>query len=271
MSKIYVSAFLALIILSGTATGAEDLEHPLPDVKMQKKLPELGFVKGNYYLILSGGAALSPPEGSFIRHEQIYDDTLNLQIILGQVRNIEPLSSAPPLVKSSQYESGGIFGFSFEYALFNHFGIGASIMATEVWSSRPHTIQDPRDGKYYLLPFGQHEELQLSLGAAVLDFNYHLLNAKKFDPFLTVHGGPAFAHGIGHNSYIMDLYRQNNQIHNGRGFAYGASMGFNFYFNNEAGIRPEVKYLRYDFHSDEFSNRSYYNTFLSVGFFMVGI
>ena len=232
---------------------------------------KVGFEQGAFYFFGWAGLDLSAPNGSFIRHEKLYDKTQYWQIISKQINYIEPFSTLLPTAKSGPYTTGGLFGIGMEYAVNNLLGIGSSLSTTGVWAKRIQTYRDPRNGKLYLLPLGTSDERQLSLQAITLDLTYHVLDSVKFDPYISFRAGPTFASGIAHYGYEKDIDKMDEEIHNGRGIATGAGIGMNFYFSPKGGMKVEAAYMRYDFQADEFSRRSYYNIFINIGFFIKAI
>ncbi|MDH5657381.1 MAG: hypothetical protein OEZ34_15825, partial [Spirochaetia bacterium] len=270
LKRILYSLIVFVLFLNFSLLAEEPEKDEEPEKLSHESSAEPGFVKGAFYFSIWLGASLAPPDGSFIRHEKLYDETRNLEILQGQLGYIQPFESWVAVPSKNSYTSGGVFGFSFDYALSRFIGTGFSFFSTNVWAERHNTFRDPRDGRLYLIPFELDDDYQLGLSALSLDLGLHILPSKAVDPFIKFHGGPAFASGRAHQTFTKDFYKYNERIHNGRGFVYGASLGCNFYFDQRAAIQAEVKYLRYDFHADELSNRTFYNTFLSIGFLVKG-
>lgn len=217
---------------------------------------------------MSVGNNISAPGGSFVRHEKLYDQTQNLLISNRQLTYPAPLESLPPSPKSSQYTPGIFFKIGFEYRLSKSFGIGSTVAMTNLFAKRSLFFIDPREGKAFASPLNFTDDFQLALTSFTADLYYHFFDMGNFKPFAGVHSGIVFAQGIAHQSFQLAIDRQDEEIHNGRGYVYGASLSANIFFHEQFGIRPEFIFMRYDFTADEFSSRSYHNVFFNIGFFV---
>jgi len=220
------------------------------------------------FIYFTAGPNLSAPNGSFIRHEKLFDETQNLMIMSGQLKNGAPFENMPTIPKSAQYEAGGLFMMGFEQKLSKYLGLGSSLSVTNVWAKRLNLFRDPRDGNVYVFPYIRiKDDFVMALSALTADVYFHFFEFNKFKPFMSFRTGPVFASGNAHHGFTLAVDREDESIHNGRGIVYGSSLGSNIFFTPNFGLRPEIFYLRYDFQADEFSNRSYYNVFLNIGFF----
>ncbi|WP_017850164.1 hypothetical protein [Leptospira interrogans] len=229
------------------------------DIKEEKKR--------DYFIFVSVGNNLSTPNGSFVRHEKLFDQTQSLLMTNRQITYLPPYDTISTTPKSAQYTAGGFFKLGFEYLLSNSFGIGSTLGVTNLWSKRMNLILDPRDGRTYFSPINNKDGFQLALTSVTVDFYYHFLEIGKFKPFVAIHTGMVFVDGIAHQGYQLAKDRQDETIHNGRGIVYGTTLGANFFFNKLVGVRPEIIYLKYDFKADEFASRSYNNVFFNIGLF----
>lgn len=222
----------------------------------------IGFEAERSLFRIYMGPALAAPGGSFIRHEKLYDRTLALAGQTGQLESgIPPL---PPIVFSSSYENGGLFGADFEYGLTSHVGAGLTLSVTNVFARRQDVLRGLSFSRQILEPFPEESTL-LSVASLQLLFTLHPLPARRLDPYLAVRGGPAFASGEAHYGFHPDLTRANDAIHNGRGFSYGGGAGVNVYFNALLALNLELSYQFSSLRADQFGSRTSYNGYLTLG------
>lgn len=208
------------------------------------------------------GPALAAPAGSFIRHEKLYDRTLALTGQFGQLESAIPI--LPPIVFSSSYENGGLFGVDIEYGLNSHLGAGLTLSVTNVFARRQDVIRGLSFTRQILEPVPEESTL-LSVASLQLLFTLHPLPAGRLDPYVALRGGPAFASGEAHSGYHPDLGRANDAIHNGRGFSWGGGLGVNVYFNELLAINLETSYQFSALRADQFDGRTSYNGYLTLG------
>jgi hypothetical protein len=224
--------------------------------------PTVGFEAGRSLFRLYSGPPLAAPAGSFIRHEKLYDRTLQLAGQAGQLESAIP--SLPPIVFSSSYENGGLFGVDFEYGLTSHVGAGLTLSITNVFARRQDVFRGLSPSRQILEPYPE-DSVALSVTSLQILLTLHPLPARRLDPYLVVRGGPAFASGEAHSGFHPDLIRINDSIHNGRGFSYGGGAGLNLHLNALLAMNLEASYQFSALRADQFNSRTSYNSYLTLG------
>ncbi|MBX7059568.1 MAG: hypothetical protein K1X75_16005 [Leptospirales bacterium] len=221
-----------------------------------------GFAANQAALRLYSGPALAAPGGSFVRHEKLYDRTLRLGGQLGQVESAIP--SLPAIVFNSNYESGGLFAAELELGLNSHIGAGLTISVSNIFVRRQDVVRGLSITRQILEPVPTYTSL-LSVASLQFLFSLHPFPEQKFDPYLILRGGPAFASGKAHAGYSPDLTRANDTLQNGRGFSYGGGLGLNFYLHRNIALNLETSYQFSALKADQFNSRSVYNSYLTIG------
>lgn len=282
----FLLSLLSFILIYGIPLGAEGSQEPGPsdrerdpsDPVMEGAWSGEDLEDRNYtlerstvpdtFLYATGGTNLSAPSGSYVRSEKGFDTYENYQVMTGQLKYIPPYDIYPPGQVSGSFDGGEFYNTGFEQMLTPYFGIGASVAWTSLDASRSYSLVDPRDGNRYLIPFGDPDSRQLNLNGLTFDFYLHLPADYKFKPYVSLRFGPATVTGKTH-TYVQSFYTDgNSEIHNGRGALYGATAGGNFFISDSHGLRTEVYFARFDFHSNELTTRSYYNTYFTIGLFL---
>ncbi len=139
-----------------------------------------------------------------------------------------------------------------------------TLSVTNVFARRQDIIRGLSFTRQILEPFPEESSL-LSIASLQFLLAMHPLPDRRLDPYFVLRGGPAFASGEAHAGYHPDLSRANDSLHNGRGFSYGGGVGLNVYIDSMLAISLETSYQFSSIRADQFSSRTTYNGYLTLG------